>query len=136
MSKNSQPPSSRGGITTKTTNPAEPSPPSWRPGHGPARRTRHSNPRPDSERAGTIPSTRPRNRRGAARAVPTVHQSYVVEISAPAETSPDVIARIRPTEHAATAAAEHGLRFGDALLDIVAALLVEIARDEEGGEES
>jgi len=70
------------------------------------------------------------------RAAPTVQRSYVVEIAPPGEGCDDgITAHIRPAEHTA-AAAEHGFRFSDDVLDAVAALLVEIAREEgdDGGE--
>ncbi|MBK9260410.1 MAG: hypothetical protein IPM54_11310 [Polyangiaceae bacterium] len=55
----------------------------------------------------------------------------MVDVRASDETNGEVMARIRPTEGAATGAIENDFRFSGALLDVVGDLLVELAREED-----
>lgn len=98
---------------------------------------------PPSSRRATrpvVPSARPkRGLRATARATPTVTRSFVVEVLERDETPhdeapPAIIARVTPTEHASTAAVQHGFRFGAPFMDAVSDLLVALARDDEHDE--
>jgi len=114
--------------------PASRRPPSRRSLRAPVGPARHPQVRSEPGQPVRSASTARRQRSVIARAVPTVRRSFVVEITPPEETSPDIVARIRPAPEAAAAAMKYGFRFSDAFLDVVAALLVEIAQEDDEGE--
>jgi len=81
-----------------------------------------------------VSSAPPRARKAIGpRSVPTVHRSYVVEIAAEESGGEGFTARVRPVERAAEAAEHEGFRFSDSVLDTVATLLIELAREEDEG---
>ncbi len=70
---------------------------------------------------------------GAAPSVPFARRSFTVAIAktTSAEKSSEFTARIKPVDHVPAALAARGFELGDAILDVVSDLLVELVREDD-----